>query len=245
MGKGGTIGTQTGYDLYHQFCQRLSFGHIHRDLALGHPVLLICDECHHYQSRENRKIFSFLTSQIRGSGGYFALGLSATPFGSNNDSVLTRSLGKVIYQYDFSDAVMDGVISPFTICEVAASFYGDELDTYMELTDKISLLLARLYASYPSLKGMEKDQFLKKVSAIASEADMDPEEPAAAFLLATWDRKRVSNLARARISLIEHLDPETGSWYSVKGSISQVEGYGQLLARVKIWAISAASTIRR
>ena len=31
-------------------------GHMEQAFALGQPVLLVCDECHHYQSRENRRI---------------------------------------------------------------------------------------------------------------------------------------------------------------------------------------------
>ena len=38
--------------------------HMRRDLALGRPCLLICDECHHVQSPQNRRIFDFLTPEI-------------------------------------------------------------------------------------------------------------------------------------------------------------------------------------
>lgn len=34
--------------------------HILRDINMGYAVLLIADECHHYASAENRKIFEFL-----------------------------------------------------------------------------------------------------------------------------------------------------------------------------------------
>lgn len=185
--------------------------HVRHDMALGRHLLLICDECHHYQSRENRRIFSFLTPKTRVNGLYFSLGLSATPFGTQDDSFLIQSLGDKIYQYNFDDAVRDGVISPFTVCEVASSFYADELEKYRELSDQIRILSGKLDACYPHLKTLRETDFLKAVSAIAHEVDMDPEEPAAAFLLLTYQRKRLSNLALARIacglSLIEHLDP--------------------------------------
>ena len=48
-------------------------GHIRRDLALNRHALLICDECHHYQSKENRKIFGFRRDPE--SNLYFSLGL--------------------------------------------------------------------------------------------------------------------------------------------------------------------------
>ena len=172
--------------------------HIRRDLALKRHVLLICDECHHCQSKENRKIFQFLTREIADSGLYLSLGLSATPFGTENDHVLIRALGREVYRYDFDTAVKDGVISSFAVCEIAASFYGAELEKYAELSDQIAVLLRKLLALYPHLNGADEKVFMKSVSAIAKEADMDPQEPAAAFLLMTYERKRLTNLAAAR-----------------------------------------------
>ena len=184
-------------------------GHIRRDLALNRPVFLICDECHHYQSPENRKIFSFLTPEIQESSLYCSLGLSATPFGTSHDEILVRSLGKEIYRYDFQAAVRDGVISSFIICEVSASFFPEESYQYAELSDKISLIMAKMMRIYPELKNLQKNEFIKRVTALASSADMDPEEPAAAFLLLTYQRKEIANLAKARVqcaaSLIRRL----------------------------------------
>lgn len=233
-------------------------GHIRRDLALQKHVLLICDECHHYQSRENRKIFNFLKDMdcasvsatfsrsvngpaepppdsathrpgaatstsdpvMPGSGPAasspaplcLTLGLSATPFGTPDDSILIRSLGPEIYRYGFDTAVREGIISPFTVCEVSASFFADEMDAYALLTEKIRQVLARLFAAYPKLKGMGEREFLRAVTRIARESDMDPEEPATAFLLLTYQRKEISSLARARtaccLSLLERLSSE-------------------------------------
>lgn len=184
-------------------------GHIRRDLALGHPVFLICDECHHYQSKENRKIFGFLSDDIPEGAGYYSLGLSATPFGTGDDRILTRSLGKRIFQYGFGKAVEDGVISPFTVCEISASFYPHEYKKYLELSEKIGLALSRLKKGCPALEAMGKKEFMKTVSAMARDADMDPEDPAAAFLILTYQRKMVTNLSASRIacgiSLIERL----------------------------------------
>ena len=184
-------------------------GHIRRDMALGHPVFLICDECHHYQSKENRKIFGFLSDEIFDRGDYYSLGLSATPFGTGDDKLLIRSLGEEIYQYGFGKAVDDGVISPFTVCEISASFYPHEYKEYLELSEKIGLALSRLKKDCPALETMGKKEFMKTVSAMAREADMDPQDPAAAFLILTYQRKMVTNLSASRIScgisLIEKL----------------------------------------
>ena len=46
---------------------------------------------------------------------------------------------------------------------------------------------------------MEKQRFLQAVSHIAHQADMDPAEPAAAFLLKTYQRKQVTVSAASRV----------------------------------------------
>lgn len=184
-------------------------GHMRRDFSLERHVLLICDECHHYQSPENRKIFSFIEDIGERETLYHSIGLSATPFGNRDDSVLIRALGREIYQYDYNAAAADGVISPFTVCEVSASFFPDEMQEYANLTESVRMSLAKLYRMYPDLNGLSENAFIKAVNKKANDAGMDPSDPAAAFLLATYQRKEVSNLAEARIhcalSIIEKL----------------------------------------
>ena len=182
-------------------------GHIRRDLALQRHVFLICDECHHYTSKENRKIFGFVEdlneSSDRLESLYLCLGLSATPFGTSNDEVLLRSLGKEIYEYGFDAAVKEGIISPFTVCEVSASFFADERQEYADLTYRIGRALVQLLREHPELKKLRERReksFIRAVMRIAREADMDPEETACAYLMLTWQRKEISTLARARIS---------------------------------------------
>jgi superfamily II DNA or RNA helicase len=130
---------------------------------------------------------------------YHCIGLSATPFGSNHDRVLLQSLGRQIYQYDYDTAVSQGVIAPFIVSEIGASFFSDEMKKYIELTEAVQMCLARLLHSFPQLAGLSKTAFIRAVSKMASNADMDPAHPAAAFMIATYRRKEVSNLATARI----------------------------------------------
>lgn len=208
--------------------------HIRRDIALKHHVLLICDECHHYQSRENRKIFGFLTEDVLKGPLYHSLGMSATPFGTDHDEVLVRSLGPEIFRYDFDNAAADGVISSFSICEVSASFMPEELLQYVELTNQIGVSLKKLLADYPKLQLCSQKKFMKAVSVIAREADMDPEEPAAAFLMLTYQRKSITNLAESRIrcavSLIEALH-DTDRILVFCERISQAEELSVILRR--------------
>lgn len=187
-------------------------GHVRRDLALKRHVLLICDECHHYQSKENRKIFGFVNEGVRAGGLYFSLGLSATPLGTANDEVLLQGIGPEFYEYGFDEAVKEGVISPFTVCEVSSSFLAEEGIQYADLSGRIGRILQRLLSEHPDLRALGEKAFMKAVSTLAREADMDPEDSAAAFLILTYQRKEISNLAKARLacclSIIERLRRE-------------------------------------
>ena len=184
-------------------------GHVRKDLALSEHVLLICDECHHYQSRENSRIFSFLTKSVIESGQYFSLGISATPLGNERDAILIRGLGRVICRYHVDAALKDEIISPFVIGEVAASFKDYEYVQYLELSDRISVLMARVFECHKNLRGLSKPAFLKAISKIAKEARMDSSEPCAALLLLLYKRKDLCNLSVARakcaIALIDQL----------------------------------------
>ena len=175
-------------------------GSIRRDFSLGRHVLLIADECHHYQSRENRHIFDFLEGEgEKYRALYASLGLSATPFSSGGDELLRDALGEEIYLYGHGEAVRDGTISPFVVCRTSVSFLPDENREYAELTDRIRILLARLLKAYPDLKGLSEHIFMKKITSIAKESGMDPDNLAAAFLLMTYRRKEISVLANARL----------------------------------------------
>jgi len=215
--------------------------HIQRDFSLNHPVFLVCDECHHYQSKENRKIFDFLksdfahsshlasashltssshgassshevssspgTSSSRGvsfSHGiyrklYHCMGLSATPFGTQDDLFLTSVLGNEIFSYGFQQAADDHIISSFYICQISVSFLPAELKKYRYMTEQVQAALRNLLIVYPHLKVLGKEDFMKAVTSISRKANMDPEDPATQFLLMTYQRKSISVLSRARL----------------------------------------------
>lgn len=187
-------------------------GHIRKDFALGHHVLLICDECHHYQSPQNRRIFDFIRSPYAAGEQYACLGLSATPFGSPDDAVLTEALGPEIYRYNVNKASSDGIVSPFFVSEVSVSFLPDERARYQQLSTELMLLMKKLLTAWPGLQGLSPSAFMKAVIKIAHAADMNPENLAVSFLLKTWQRKEICVLADARLlcamTLIELLPPD-------------------------------------
>ena len=185
--------------------------HIKKELAQMHHVLLICDECHHYASPQNRRIFDFLTPEIAASSLYARMGLSATPLETENDGALTEALGPEIYRYSFDEAVREDILSPFAVCEVSTSFSPEEMAEYSRLSEEIGLLLAKLCQEYPQLERLDRQKFLRAVSRMAHEADMAPENPAATFLLKTFQRKEISVLASSRVqcglAILEGLRP--------------------------------------
>lgn len=173
--------------------------HMRRAFALGHPALLICDECHHCRSPQNRRVFDFVTPQVLSGRLYASLGLSATPFDGEGGGVLKDALGDEIYRYGIDDAVTDGVLSAFTVCEVSASFSAEEEADYQELTERLYRLLKKLLQRFPFLKSMGTEARLRAIRKLAKDGGMDPEDPATGFMLLLYRRKEISVLAEARI----------------------------------------------
>ncbi len=208
--------------------------HLRRDFALGRHVLLICDECHHYRSPRNRRIFDFTRFPHAAGEQYACLGLSATPFDSPEDDVLTDALGPVIFHYDVNQAASDGIVTPFTVSEVAVSFLPAERDEYRRLSVELMLLMKKLLAAHPELQKLPPSAFMKAVAKIAHSAGMEPENPAAAFLMKTWQRKEICVLADARLlcalSLVEQL-PQDDRILVFCERISQAERLVRCLER--------------
>lgn len=208
--------------------------HIRRDFALGRHVLLICDECHHYQSPQNRRIFDFTRSAFAKGEQYASLGLSATPFGSPDDSVLTDALGPEFFRYDVNKASRDGIVSPFTVSEVSVSFLPEERDAYRKISVELMVLIKKLQSAFPELAGLSSAAFMKAVTRIARSANMNPDNPAVAFLLKTWERKEICVLANARLlcglAIIDQL-PSRERILIFCERISQAERMAQLVRR--------------
>ena len=187
--------------------------HIRTDFALHRPVLLICDECHRYLGRENFRMFGFLTEDRSAFPLYHCLGLSATPFTGERDEELKRVLGDEVYRYGFDDAKEQGVVSPFAICQVAASFLPEERMKYDEFSDSIRVSYGILLKEAPHMKALKGQAFMRELRRMALAAEMDPSDPAAALLLLFYQRRKLVVLAGTRIrcciDLLEKIDPDS------------------------------------
>ncbi|WP_142683035.1 DEAD/DEAH box helicase [Chitinophaga polysaccharea] len=96
---------------------------------------LIVDECHRAGSPLNSEAIK---------GNYFAtLGLSATPEREYDDGFkkyILPNLGKIIYTYDYIEALNDRVITPFTLNNVKVNLLPHEEEEYKKVSKKIRFL---------------------------------------------------------------------------------------------------------
>ena len=171
--------------------------HIAADLEQGVHILLIADECHHYISPENRKIFDFLPLLKNRENQYHSLGLSATPPENGSKTILSQALGKEIYEYGFSEAVQKRTVSPFSILQVALSFTPEERAEYEELSERMAECLRKLEKRCPAVKKPERAGFFCLLERLCREGGEEG-ELAERLLFLIYKRKETLCQAQAR-----------------------------------------------
>jgi len=96
------------------------------------PTFLIVDECHRAGSPENAKALN---------GTHIAtLGLSATPIRDYDDGFsanIRPAIGDIIYEYTYSEALADRVITEFHLVNVRVRLLSDEERNYRKLTQAV------------------------------------------------------------------------------------------------------------
>ena len=104
-----------------------------------HDAMLIVDECHRAASQSN-------SLSLRGE--YKAtLGISATPQREHDDlfhRVLAPTLGPVIFEYNYGQALQDGVIVPFDLVNVSVQMSAEEQQRYDDATIDITRTYQRV-----------------------------------------------------------------------------------------------------
>ncbi len=169
----------------------------------GENVFLIADECHHYTSEENGKIFEFLPYLEEVPGYYYALGLSATVSGGGGAEQLEAALGGVIFRYSYEQALREGVISAFDLIQIALHFQTDEYEEYQELSERMKHVRRQLYCRSPLLK-KEGISFFSVLQSLAKE-DTETGRQAGIFLHLAWQRKKLTCMAKNRIFCVQDL----------------------------------------
>lgn len=179
--------------------------HIIKDLHNGKSIFLIADECHHYSSMENFRIFDFYPALPKYRGAFYSLGLSATPKTSEEGNALEPFLGKEIYKYGFSNALEANIISDFSIFHIGVHFTAAENDAYAEYTESLALFLIKLKQLCPALKKIEPSHFFAKLQNLAKSKNERISSLANSILMITYKRKEIVYLAEARIDCVNNL----------------------------------------
>jgi len=165
------------------------------EMELDRAVLLIADECHHYGSPENRKIFDFRKSPRFREDRCFTLGLSATPQCEHFEDELVPALGPEIYWYQLSQAIHEGTVSPFVVFQAEISLSVKEAKQYDKLTIQIFRLFRQLVSTYPWMKS---DFSFFRLKALAEELN-DPDSPVQQYLDLLYRRREVCLTAENRL----------------------------------------------
>lgn len=180
-------------------------------LRSGAPVLIIADECHHYASEENRRIFEFIPGlRKEQSDRLYTIGLSATPQTEDFERILVPALGPLIFSYDFSDAIRQQIITGCVLYRVGIALPPNDLDLYERLTFAINKLTNRLKKRLMP-KHIDRQDFLMVVRRVARSQDMVMASDARKLLILLYKRRAVLHESTIRIDctldIIDAADP--------------------------------------
>ncbi|MDD3269729.1 MAG: DEAD/DEAH box helicase [Syntrophomonadaceae bacterium] len=182
--------------------------HLLEDYREGNAILLIADECHHYSSPENSRIFDFTKYFPAGvsPSRYYALGLSATPETAAYQEKLVPALGPEIFKYGFADALNANIISSFSIFNLKLKFTQYEEQQYMDLSEQLTRVLEKLMHLCPFLIGLGSQRFFASLEQLAQAAeDSAVAALARSVLILAINRKDVVYRAESRISCVQNL----------------------------------------
>lgn len=182
------------------------------ELKNGEYVLLIADECHHYESGQNRLIFEFLPYIKEYEDHFFSLGLSATLPTGQALRYLTSVLGRKIYHYGIKEALAGDTICPYDVYHISLSLHDDERDEYENLTEQMTFLYGKLVKVYPSLNSLTQKERFEALRSLANEKNRKIADMASSYMNLTFMRRKLVCMASSRIScarnLIRCLDPK-------------------------------------
>ncbi len=180
------------------------------ELKRGENILLVADECHHYESEQNRLIFEFLPHMKGYEDHFFSLGLSATLPSGQAQRYLASVLGRKIYHYGMGEASAGNTICPYDVYHISLFFRPDERAEYDELSDQMIFLYGKLLKIYPSLNALTQKERFEFLRSLAGGKNRKTAETASSYMNLTFMRKRLVCLASARITcacdLVNRLD---------------------------------------
>ncbi|MGH9647064.1 MAG: DEAD/DEAH box helicase [Bryobacteraceae bacterium] len=113
--------------------------------AVPANTLLIVDECHKAAAPEFQRVLHLPHAA--------SLGLSATPerpYDDGLEAVLVPSIGRLLFQYTYRDALADGVIVPFELRNVVFDLEDARQAEYDQLTKRIGRSIAQVGTEDPA-----------------------------------------------------------------------------------------------
>lgn len=164
----------------------------------GKNVFLIADECHHYESGQNRLIFEFLPYLKSDETHFFSLGLSATLPSGAAGSFLSSVLGKKIYSYEMRRAFSQKTVCTFDAYHISVPFRKEERYEYEEVTERMQGLYRKLLFHCPMLGRLNQKERFETLRKMAQESKGETAENAALYIRLTYKRKSLVCLAAAR-----------------------------------------------
>ncbi len=180
------------------------------ELRCGEAVLLIADECHRYESGQNRLIFEFLPYIKPYENRFYSLGLTATLPAGQARQYLTGVLGRRIYSYGMADASVLRTVCPYDIYHIGLSFQREERAEYEEMTERMVYAYRELLQAHPILEKLNQKERFELLRRIAGNKKGKLAEKAALYMGLSYKRKSLVCQAGARtacaVSLIEKLD---------------------------------------
>lgn len=170
------------------------------DLKDGSAVLLIADECHRYESEQNRLIFEFLPYIKPYENLFFSLGLSATLPSGQAQHYLASVLGRRIYNYGMKQAASMHTICKYDIYHIGLAFIPEEEEMYLKITERMNFLFCNLLRSHPFLKNLSVKERYDLLRVLAGDKNRKIAETASMYMKLSYKRKSLICLASARIS---------------------------------------------
>lgn len=181
------------------------------DLQNGFAVLLIADECHRYESSQNRLIFEFLPYIRPYETCFFSLGLSATLPSGQAQNYLVSVLGRRIYNYGMKQATSMRTVCKYDIYHIGLSFQQSEYEEYQEITERMRYLYLNLLRTHPFLKNRSQKDLFDMLRILAGGSDRKAAETASLYMKLSYKRKSLVCLASSRIAcacdLVDRLPP--------------------------------------
>lgn len=169
------------------------------ELKEGGRILLIADECHRYESGQNRLIFEFMPYIEPYADRFFSLGLSATLPGGEAGRFLSSVLGSRIYSYGIAKAAALHTVSKYDIYHIGLSFGREERDEYEELTDRMTITYGKLLKAFSYLRGLNQKELFEILRSLSGGRDRRAADLASLYMGLAYKRKRLVCQASVRI----------------------------------------------